>query len=53
MPSSSIFDEFIINSDEVAEKLVRELPEEEIVKIPKIDIMKKIENGKKVLKTFQ
>lgn len=52
LPKNSIFDNFIIDNDEVAEKLIQEKPEEEKRKTPKIDIMKKIEEGKKVLESF-
>jgi hypothetical protein len=52
MPTSSIFDEFIIKDTETMKKFLREVPEEEKIKTPKIDIQKKIEEGRKVLDTF-
>jgi len=52
LATSSIFDTFVIDSDEIAEKLIQEKPEEEKRKTPKIDIIEKIEQGKKVLKNF-
>lgn len=52
MPTSSIFSKFFIRDDKTMKKFLREVPEEERRKTPKIDIQKKIEKGRKVLKTF-
>ena len=41
-----------MDSDEFAEKLIQGKPGKNKIKTPKIDVMKKIENGKKVLETF-
>jgi hypothetical protein len=50
MPTSSIFSKFVIKDDETMEKLLKGNPEGR--KTPKIDIQKKIEEGKKVLENF-
>jgi hypothetical protein len=47
MPTSSIFDHFEIRDDEKLKKLLRKRPEEKKRKTPKIDIHKKIDQGKK------
>jgi hypothetical protein len=55
MATSSIFDKFIIDSDKKMEIFLGNKKDENkktTRKIPKIDILKKIENGKEVLKTF-
>jgi|Wag4MinimDraft_12_1082652.scaffolds.fasta_scaffold15374_2 hypothetical protein len=52
MPTSSVFDHFEIRDDETLKKLLKEKPEEEKRKTPKIDIQKRIDEGKKVLDTF-
>jgi hypothetical protein len=52
MAISSIFDKFVIDSDEKLKLLLKEKDDKDKRKTPKIDIMKKIENGKKVLEDF-
>jgi len=52
MATSSIFDKFVIDSNEKLELLLKEKDDEDKRKTPKIDILKKIENEKKVLENF-
>jgi len=51
MPTSSIFDKFVINSEEKLKILLQE-KNTKGRKTPKIDIREKIKKGRKVLETF-
>jgi len=52
MATSSIFDKFVIDSDEKMDILLKEKDNKDKVKTPKIDIDEKIKRGRKVLETF-
>jgi len=52
MAISSIFDKFVIDSNEVMDIFLNTPSKKDKIKTPKIDIQKKIEQGKEVLKTF-
>jgi len=52
MATSSIFDKFVIDSDEKLELLLRERDDKEKRKTPKIDINERIKRGRKVLENF-
>lgn len=52
MDFCSIFDEFVINSDQKLELLLKEKDNKDKRKIPKIDINERIKRGKEVLENF-
>lgn len=52
MPTSSIFDKFVIDSDKKMDILLKEKDHKDKVKTPKIDINEKIRRGRKVLENF-
>jgi hypothetical protein len=52
MPTSSIFDKFVLDTDEKLEILLRERDDKEKIKTPKIDIDKRIKRGREVLENF-
>jgi hypothetical protein len=49
MPTSSIFDKFVIDSDEKLEILLKPVNENEKYNVPKIDVEKEMARGEKIL----
>ena len=49
MPTSSIFDKFVIDSDKKLEILLKPLNEKQKYNVPKIDVEKEMDRGEKIL----
>jgi hypothetical protein len=49
MATSSIFDKFVIDSDEKLEILLKPVNEKEKYNVPKIDVEKEMDRGEKIL----
>ncbi|KXS47870.1 MAG: hypothetical protein AWL62_2353 [Halanaerobium sp. T82-1] len=49
MATSSIFEKFVIDSDEKLEILLKPVNEKEKYNVPKIDVEKEMDRGEKIL----